>query len=281
MNFLFSSESTVALNHQREYIAKMKVMLPFLNRRKAEIGIGIGNIKDEYAPNSVIDFDMPNFDSNEGNFFNGSIKFEGNTLNTKVFSTEGMHEILQAQFVIGKEKYTGQTNVENNLLDQSWLQISYTRRDNFKISKNFTFATYIKMFYSTRRLSRTYQATMMQASAFTPTMNSIFNYDPKFRANQYIAGGVTPIYKFNNYLQVRPSFYAFLPYRKIYEHTDGTAYYGKKRFNDFQYIADLTFAAQFSNISVSAFINYYSSHKNSVNVGLTIGWFMFSERFLE
>ena len=281
MNFLFSSESSVALNHQREYFAKMKVMLPFLNRRKAEIGIGIGNIKDEYAPNSVIDFDMPNFDSNEGNFFNGSIRFEGNTLNTKVFSTEGMHEILQAQFVIGKEKYTGQTNVENNLLDQSWLQINYTRRDNFKISKSFTFATYIKMFYSTRRLSRTYQATMMQASAFTPTMNSIFNYDPKFRANQYIAGGVTPIYKFNNYLQVRPSFYAFLPYRKIYEHTDGTAYYGKKRFNDFQYIADLTFAAQFSNISVSAFINYYSSHKNSVNVGLTIGWFMFSERFLE
>ena len=122
---------------------------------------------------------------------------------------------------------------------------------------------------------------MMQASAFNPTMNSIFNYDPKFRANQYVAGGVIPIFKLYNFLQIRPGFYVFAPYRKIYEATDGTAYYSKKRFNDFQYIADLTIAAQFSDIAVSAFVNYYSSHTKRVNFGISVGWFMFSERFLD
>ena len=281
MDYLFSNEKLVALNHQREYYAKMKVMFPFLNRRKAEIGVGIGNIKDEYVQSAIINLNRPQFDSNESTLFSGSIRFEGNTLNKKVFPTEGMHETLIAQFVVGKEKYKGVVEVNNNEQVQSWLQISYTRRDNFNLGKYFSLGTYAQMFYSTRRLSRTYQATMMQAAAFTPTQNSIFNYDPKFRANQFIAGGVIPIFKLNNFLQVRPGFYAFIPYRKIYESNDGTAYYSKKRFNDFQYIADLTFVAQFSNISASAFVNYYSSIPKHVNFGISIGWFMFNERFLE
>lgn len=281
MNFLFSNEKLVALNHQREYYAKMKVMFPFLNRRKAEIGIGVGNIKDEYVQSEIINLNKPQFDSNESTLFSGSIRFEGNTLNRKVFPTEGMHETLIAQFVVGNEKYQGIVDVNNKEQVQSWLQISYTRRDNFNLGKIFSLGTYAQMFYSTRRLSRTYQATMMQAGAFTPTQNSIFNYDPKFRANQFIAGGVIPIFKLNNFLQARPGFYAFIPYRKIYEKSDGTAYYSKKRFNDFQFIADLTLVAQFSNISASAFVNYYSSSKKRVNFGISLGWFMFNERFLE
>ena len=281
MNFLFSNEKLVALNHQREYYAKMKVMFPFLNRRKAEIGIGVGNIKDEYVQSEIINLNKPQFDSNESTLFSGSIRFEGNTLNKKVFPTEGMHETLIAQFVVGNEKYQGFVDVNNKEQVQSWLQISYTRRDNFNLGKIFSLGTYAQMFYSTRRLSRTYQATMMQAGAFTPTQNSIFNYDPKFRANQFIAGGVIPIFKLNNFLQARPGFYAFIPYRKIYEKSDGTAYYSKKRFNDFQFIADLTLVAQFSNISASAFVNYYSSSKKRVNFGISLGWFMFNERFLE
>ena len=281
MNFLFSNEKLVALNHQREYYAKMKVMFPFLNRRKAEIGIGVGNIKDEYVQSEIINLNKPQFDSNESTLFSGSIRFEGNTLNRKVFPTEGMHETLIAQFVVGNEMYQGIVDVNNKEQVQSWLQISYTRRDNFNLGKIFSLGTYAQMFYSTRRLSRTYQATMMQAGAFTPTQNSIFNYDPKFRANQFIAGGVIPIFKLNNFLQARPGFYAFIPYRKIYEKSDGTAYYSKKRFNDFQFIADLTLVAQFSNISASAFVNYYSSSKKRVNFGISLGWFMFNERFLE
>ena len=281
MNYLFSNENLVALNHQREYFAKMKVMFPFLNRRKAVIGVGLGNIKDEYIQSDILNLNAPQFDSNESTLFSGSIRFEGNTLNKKVFPTEGMHETLIAQFVVGEEKYRGLVNFQNRDQFLSWLQISYTRRDNFNLSDKFTLGTYAQMFYSTRRLSKTYQATMMQAAAFTPTQNSIFTYDPKFRANQFVAGGVIPIFKVNNFLQARPGFYAFIPYRKIFENSDGTAYYKKERFNDFQYIVDLTIAAQFSNIAASAFVNYYSSNTKRVNFGISLGWFMFNERFLE
>lgn len=281
MKYLFSKENSVALNHQREIFAKMKMVLPFLSNKKAEIGIGVADIKDEYAPSNILNLDRPAFDRNDLLLFGGSVKFEGNTLNAKVFPTEGWHETLTAQFVIGKEKYRGSAQPELNTLRQSWLQISYKRRDHIKLSPSLSLGTYIQAHYSTRRLSKTYQATMMQAEAFTPTMNSIFNYDPKFRANQFVAGGITPILKFNSFVQFRPSFYAFVPYRMIKENSDGTASFCRKRFNNFEYIADFTVAAKFSNVYVSGFVNYYSSHNKSVNAGISLGWFMFNEKFLE
>ena len=281
MKYLFSKENSVALNHQREIFAKMKMVLPFLSNKKAEIGIGVADIKDEYAPSNILNLDRPAFDRNDLLLFGGSVKFEGNTLNAKVFPTEGWHETLTAQFVIGKEKYRGSAQPELNTLRQSWLQISYKRRDHIKLSPLLSLGTYIQVHYSTRRLSKTYQATMMQAEAFTPTMNSIFNYDPKFRANQFVAGGITPILKFNSFVQFRPSFYAFVPYRMIKENSDGTASFCRKRFNNFEYIADFTVAAKFSNVYVSGFVNYYSSHNKSVNAGISLGWFMFNEKFLE
>lgn len=281
MKYLFSKENSVALNHQREVFAKVKLILPFLTKKKAEIGIGIADIKDEYMPSNILNLDNPKFDCNDMTLFGGTIKFEGNTLNAKVFPTSGTYESIVSQFIIGKEKYRGIVDVENQTQRQSWLQISYTRRDHFKISQGLTVGTLLQMLYSTRRLSKTYQATMMQAGSFTPTMNSLFNYDPKFRANQYIAGGITPIIKLNSFMHLRPSFYAFVPYRMIKENSDGTAGYSRKRFNDFQYIGEIGLVGHFSNISACLFANYHSSRKNNVHFGITLGWFMFNERFIE
>ena len=281
MKYPFSKENSMALNHQREIFAKMKLMLPFLRQRKAEFSIGIADIKDEYMPSSILDLNTPSFDRNDMVLYSAAIKFEGNTLDAKAFPTAGMYESLSSQFISGKEKYRGITDVADNDLRLSWLQISYLRRDHFPISSKFVLGTYLHLFYSTRRISHTYQSTMMQAGTFTPTMSTLFNYDPKFRANQFAAGGVTPIIKMNSFLQIRPSIYAFVPYRKIKENSDGTASYSKRRFGDFQYMADLTMAAQFSTLSVSAFVNYYSSHSKSVDFGITLGWFMFNERFIE
>ena len=281
MRYLFSKENSIALNHNREMFAKIKMVLPFLNRKKAEIGIGIAGIKDEYMPSSILDLEKPDFDRNQSTLFSSFLRLEGNTLNAKVYPTDGKYEVLSAHFLIGQEKYKGIIDVENNTLDQSWLQICYTRRDHFKITPSLILGTYLQLYYSTRRLSRTYQATMMQAGEFTPTLTGLFNYDPKFRANQYMAGGVTPIIKLNNFIQIRPSFYAFVPYRAILENPDGTASYSKKRMSTFEYIADITAAVKLSKISVSAFVNYYSSQKANVNLGLTLGWFLFNERFIE
>lgn len=281
MKYLFAKENPIALNHTREFFFKTKIVFPFLMDKKAEFGIGFGNIKDEYLPSNIINLDLPQFDKNRSSLFGGSMKFEGNTLDSRVYSTSGSYESLIAQFFVGKERFSSHQLNEKEKTRLSWLQMSYKRIDHFDFGKYFTLGTNLHIYYSTRGLSPSYQATMMSAGAYTPTMNSIFNYDPAFRANQFIGAGVQPIYKLNNFLQIRGGFYGFIPYRKIIEDNNGKAYFSKKRFNDFGYIAETAITAKFSSINVGAYVDYYSSHNKGVNIGLTIGWFMFNERFIE
>lgn len=281
MKYIFSQENSLALNHEREVFAKLKVALPFLTRKKAEIGIGVAEITDEYMPTSIIDLDAPEYDKNKSRLIGASVKFQGNTFDNFAFPTEGSYESLAAQFYLGKEFFTSKNRSISDNDSKSWLQINYKRHEIFNLNRYLSLGAYLQIYYSTRSLSHSYQASMMQAGAFTPTMNTLFNYDPKFRANQFIGVGITPIIKINSFIQVRPSFYAFSPYRKIEEANDGTAFYSKKRFNDFQYIAELNAVGTISTITISGFLNYYSSHSNSFGIGLRIGWFVFNERFFE
>lgn len=281
MKYIFSQENSMSLNQEREAFAKLKISLPFLLRKKAEIGIGIAEITDKYMPTSIIDLDNPQFDKNKVRLAGVCVKFQGNTLDDNVFPTEGSFEKLSAQFYVGRETFkSGNYSFEDNE-NKSWLQVNYIRNEVFRLNRHLSLAAYMQIYYSTRALSHTYQASLMQAGAFTPTMNSLFNYDPKFRANQFVGAGIVPIIKISSFIQLRPGFYAFSPYRMIKENNDGTPYYSKKRFEDFQYIAELNAVGKISTISISGFVNYYSSHKSGFNIGLTLGWFMFNERFYE
>ncbi len=281
MKYLFSQENSIALNNEREAFAKIKVSLPFLLRKKAEIGFGIAEIADKYMPSSIINLNAPLYDKNKIRLLGAGITFQGNTLDNFAFPTEGSYEHLSAYFYAGKEEYKSQDYKLKDANSKSWLQINYIRNEVFNINRTLSLSAYLQIFYSTRGLSHSYQASIMQAGAFTPTMNTVFNYDPKFRANQFIGAGVTPIIKLSNFIQLRPSFYAFSPYRMIKEDANGMAFYGKKRFNDFQYITELNLVGTVSTITISGFASYCSSHSNSFNLGITLGWFMFNERFFD
>lgn len=278
--YMFARENDIALNYEQEIFAKLKISLPFLMRQKAEFGIGVANIQNEYMPSKNIDLDTPQKDKNSITLFGGLIKFEGNTLDSNAYPTYGLYESLIAQVFSGKEVYKNYLGGISEKRNQSWLQMSYTRIDYYNLLKFLSLGTYIKLYYSTRGLSETYQASMMQAGAFSPTMNSLFNYDPAYRAYQYGAAGIMPVFKINDIMQIRAELYGFLPYKTIKENIYEKAYYAK-RFSGFEYITELAAVCKFSAITVAGWVDYYSSHKNNFRVGLTLGWSMFNERFIE
>ena len=278
--YMFAEQSNIVLNRERETFAKLKISLPFLMKQKAEFGMGIADIKDEYTPTNNTNLNMLHKDKNKIRLFGGSIKFEGNTLDSKAYPTNGLYESLVAQVFTGQERFYSYLSGSMKKHNQSWLQMSYTRIDYHNLTQKFSLGTYLKAYYSTRGLSETYQASMMQAGAFTPTMNSLFNYNPAYRAYQYGALGIIPAYKLNDILQVRGEFYGFFPYKTIKEGLNGSSYYAN-RLQDIKYITELTVACKFSSLTLAAWADYYSSHKNSIKVGLTLGWFMFNERFIE
>ena len=280
---LFSRNDKPAFNQKDERFVKLKAGLPFLSSKRADFGIGIAKIQDRYFQKNVIDFDKDKYDKSTYSLFGGSISFNGSTLNSRQFPTQGAHEELVAQIFTGKECfYPGESSDNKKASEErhSWLQLSYMKEKYHRMAEHWTLGWYLKALYSSRNFSENYTATMMQAGEFAPTAHGQLMYNEAFRANQFVGVGVRPIYRFNQMFHVRGEFYGFMPIFPIERNSINKAYYGKA-FSRFEYLGEVSVVCQLPFGAISAYVNHYSSPKREWNVGLTLGWQLFNYRFFE
>ncbi len=280
---LFSRNDKPAFNQKDERFVKLKVGLPFLSNKRAEFGVGAAKIQDRYFQKNVIDFDKDKYDKSTYSLFGGSISFNGSTLNSRQFPTQGAHEELVAQIFTGKECfYPGESSDNKKASEErhSWLQLSYMKEKYHRMAEHWTLGWYLKALYSSRNFSENYTATMMQAGEFAPTAHGQLMYNEAFRANRFVGVGVRPIYRFNQMFHVRGEFYGFMPIFPIERNSINKAYYGKA-FSRFEYLGEVSVVCQLPFGAISAYVNHYSSPKREWNVGLTLGWQLFNYRFFE
>lgn len=280
---LFSKNDKPSFNSKDERFVKLMVALPFLANKRAEISIGYGKLQDNYFQSSVINFDKDRSDRSTYNLLGGAIGFYGSTLNARQYATKGYFEKLVAQVFSGKEKFVPGNPTETSVTTkerQSWLQISYMKYAYHTMSPKFTLGWMAEMLYSSKNFSENYTATMLQAADFSPTPHSKLMYNEAFRANQFLAAGIKPIFVFNDMFQFRSEFYGFVPIFPIKKNALNKAYYGKA-FSRFEYIGEISVICQLPFGAISAYVNHYSSPKREWNVGLTLGWQLFNYRFIE
>lgn len=280
---LFSKNDKPSFNSKDERFVKLMVALPFLANKRAEISIGYGKLQDNYFQSSVINFDKDRSDRSTYNLLGGAIGFYGSTLNARQYATKGYFEKLVARVFSGKEKFIPGNPTETSVTTkerQSWLQISYMKYAYHTMSPKFTLGWMAEMLYSSKNFSENYTATMLQAADFSPTPHSKLMYNEAFRANQFLAAGIKPIFVFNDMFQFRSEFYGFVPIFPIKKNALNKAYYGKA-FSRFEYIGEISVICQLPFGAISAYVNHYSSPKKEWNVGLTLGWQLFNYRFIE
>ena len=280
---LFSKNDKPSFNSKDERFVKLMVALPFLANKRAEISIGYGKLQDNYFQSSVINFDKDRSDRSTYNLLGWAIGFYGSTLNARQYATKGYFEKLVAQVFSGKEKFIPGNPTETSVTTkerQSWLQISYMKYAYHTMSPKFTLGWMAEMLYSSKNFSENYTATMLQAADFSPTPHSKLMYNEAFRANQFLAAGIKPIFVFNDMFQFRSEFYGFVPIFPIKKNALNKAYYGKA-FSRFEYIGEISVICQLPFGAISAYVNHYSSPKKEWNVGLTLGWQLFNYRFIE
>lgn len=280
---LFSKNDKPSFNSKDERFVKLMVALPFLANKRAEISIGYGKLQGNYFQSSVINFDKDRSDRSTYNLLGGAIGFYGSTLNARQYATKGYFEKLVAQVFSGKEKFVPGNPTETSVTTkerQSWLQISYMKYAYHTMSPKFTLGWMAEMLYSSKNFSENYTATMLQAADFSPTPHSKLMYNEAFRANQFLAAGIKPIFVFNDMFQFRSEFYGFVPIFPIKKNALNKAYYGKA-FSRFEYIGEISVICQLPFGAISAYVNHYSSPKKEWNVGLTLGWQLFNYRFIE
>lgn len=281
-SFLFADNATPALNMQTETFAKFKLALPFMNQHKAEFGIGYGTITDSYIQGTTIDFSNIHYNTNRYDLLGGSVVFKRNSLNSIQYATKGISQHILAQIFTGANTYMPYGASDTTPLEEtvSWLQFSFKDQHYLPIKDKIILGTYIEGYYSSRNFAQTYTATMMQAGTFTPTPSTLFSYNPTFRANQYVAAGVRPIYMLKPYLQLRLEAYAFVPIRPILQNSAGEAYYGKQ-FSTMAHLEELSIVGRFSTFVISAYLNHESSYPRNIGAGISLGWYLFNNRFIE
>ena len=280
---LFSKNDKPSFNSKDERFVKLMVALPFLANKRAEISIGYGKLQDNYFQSNVINFDKDRSDRSTYNLLGGAIGFYGSTLNARQYATKGYFEKLVAQVFTGKEKFIPGNPTETSFTTkdrQSWLQISYMKYAYHTMTPKFTLGWMAEMLYSSKNFSENYAATMLQAADFSPTPHSKIMYNEAFRANQFLAAGIKPIFVFNDMFQVRSELYGFMPIFPIKKNALNKAYYGKA-FSRFEYLGEISVICQLPFGAISAYVNHYSSPKKEWNVGLTLGWQLFNDRFIE
>lgn len=286
---LFYEDVVPAFIKQHELYMKLKLGFPFLNRAKAEIGFGYGQLNDYYYQNTEVSFADRDYEHSRYNLFSGSLNIEQNSLSTKVYPISGVKRSLNAQYITGTEKYKPNVATEptkNNT--HSWLQMKAHWEQYHELSKLFNLGYTGELVLSSKNLMENYTASILQASAFTPTPHSTIVFNEAFRANQYAALGVSPIVKLGKFVHFRLDLYGFLPLYEIKKHTEvlennyvmTLPYYGKF-LDSFKYMGEAAFVVHLPFTSISLYANGYSYPSKNFNFGINIGYLLFNPKLLD
>ena len=269
---------------------KLKMGFPFLGQAKAEIGLAYGRLKDSYLQTASLSFPQASFDHSQYNLFVGSLSLEQNTLDAKLHPIKGKQIFMNAFYATGKEYYEPSTT--SSALEKvdgkthSWLQIKGRWNQYQEINNLFNLGYLAELVISSKNLMSNYTASVLQAPAFTPTPHSQIVFNEAFRANQYVALGLSPILKFSKLLHFRLDMYGFAPLYEIQKETPadnpaiGIAHYGQF-MRSFQYMGEASLVFRLPFLSISLYANGYSTPKSNFNFGLNIGYLIFNPKMLD
>ena len=287
---LFYEDILPAFIKQRELFTQVGVGFPFLTKARTEINLSYGQLYDKYYQTEEISTDTKSFDNSYYNLFVGSISIERNTLNAKQYATAGKYQYLTAKFVTGTEHYNPAKPTESNLMvtdRHSWLTLNGKLNQYHTISDKISLGYRLDLMLSSKNLLNNYTSSILQAPAFTPTLHSKIIFNKAFRANQFIAGGITPIWKINKLLHWRTDLYAFAPLyeikNRIVQEEDGFVkkpYYGKF-MSSYKFMGETALVFNLPFVSISLYANAYSYPKNNFNFGLNIGYLIFNPKLLD
>lgn len=275
---LFMDTEVSTFIRQNETFGKLGVGLPFADEARMDFVSGYGLLEDKYYQEK--NYTENYFDKSVYRLFSLGIFYRKNTLNAKQYPVSGQEHHVFAQYLTGFESFVPANGVERiNGLSRSWIQLEMSLHNFNEISPKFNLGYRMQGIVSSKGFMNNYTASVLQAPAYSPTLHSAIAFNESLRANQFLAGGVMPVWKINSVFHLRGDFHCFVPIYPIRKDDTGKPYYGTL-FSRVAYLAETGLVAQFPFMSVSLFGNCYSISKNNWNFGLNIGYLLFGSRFI-
>ncbi|MDE7466545.1 MAG: patatin-like phospholipase family protein [Muribaculaceae bacterium] len=280
-DLLFYQTKTPTFITEDQNFVRMNYVLAAGRTAEAYGSLTWGYISDSYYPSNTVDFSLSQKDKTQ--YMIGALNFgmRGGLVNDQMFPSEGCEWHVDLQGSRESSRFTPQNDKRARTdwnphyrasLEAHWKKF-------FKTTKHFSMGVAGYGLATIQDITENYTATLIHASAFmpTPSMQNVFNEG--FRSDNYLAGGVIPIWMPVSKLQLRGDFYVYAPIRHLEEGLNHSAHY-RGWFNRPQYIAQASVVYNFPFASISVYGNYLSNPAHNWNFGINLGLLFHAPKIL-
>ena len=280
-NFLFEDLKPAYITED-EINFRFDVGTPYHINGVLRSGVGIGRNREVYYMTK----DFSSTDTSElsnTNKVSFYVATERNTLDNKQFATEGTYRIHALRAGYGMESYyPGSTSqVENNVHTSFfWWSFRMENQGYFSFSSPFALGYYLQLQATFKPMLSNYYSTIIEAPVFQPNIVTMGLFMEAYRANQFMAAGLMPVYKFTNQLHAKLETYAYFPVQEILRDVDDKAYLGSyfKRMRGMVF-GSLSFVSVAGPVSLH--LGYISGADYPWVAQLSFGYLLFNKKSSE
>lgn len=269
---------------QEDQFGELKMGLPVGNISQVNLAAGITQWKNSYYQND----NYQKFDTTDITYFDYrymQANYTINTLNRKMYATEGTLLNARARYLFGNESYVpGNTGVDTssfkNVARTPWLQLKLTFDSYIRTFKYFKLGVFAEGVYSTQSFFSNYKSTILSAPAFNPTPESKTFFIDAYRAHKYVAAGLKLISSPLKSVDIRLEAYIFQPIEAIKSDEFGKAYYAAPfLYQYFSGLAALVYNSPLGPISVG--VNYYDQNDVAFSPFFHMGFIIFNKKSID
>lgn len=269
---------------QEDKFGELKIGVPVGNISQFNISAGVTEWRNQYYQKD----NFTKLDTTDNTYFDywyTQANYKINTLNRKMYATEGMYLNLRARALEGTETHIpGNTSTDTSKFERrihpTWLQLKFTIDNYIKTFKGFKVGIFGEAVYSTQTFFSNYQATILSAPAFNPTPESQTFFIDAYRAHNYVAGGLKAITTPIKSLDIRVEAYVFQPVLTILKTADDKAIYSTPFLTPhFSGMAAAVYNTAIGPVSVG--INYYEQNQNPFSFFFHFGYIIFNRKSID
>ncbi len=256
--------------------------MPYSINGVLKSGVSIGRNREVYYMTKDFTTDDTSEVSNV-NRLSVYVSGERSSLNNKQFATGGSARKFSLRFGYGGEQYIpGSTseNVNNERMSFYSVTASYQDMGYVPLKGAFRLGYLFKIQASFRPLFLNYFSTIIEAPVFQPNLITRGMFLESYRANQYIAAGIMPLFELNSQIHSKLEAYAFFPVQEILRDARNRAYRGtyfnrmKTMFN-----ASLNFVTVAGPVTMHA--GYITEEERPWVFQISFGYMLFNRRSWE
>lgn len=243
--------------------------------------VGYFNALDQYVNGSIF-ITNDKLDRLRLTGFKTSFVLSSNTLNRKQYASSGKAIKFCLSYTFASELFEpGSTSVLNGSRRENfqWPRIKASYEQYFG-SGRYKPGVYAEAVVSGRFRVSNYYGTLINSPGFNPFQDSRIFILQRYRAFNFLAGGVKNVFKVKEKVEFRLEGYGFIPFESIREGV------GQQFVSD-PGLGKLTFAVGSSLVyhspvgPIGLAMNYYQDKENPLSILLHIGYILYHDHSLE